>query len=182
MRRGVRWTSSVVVTGLVLLGSACDGSVQQPSGLSDEPSSTSASLGATTSASPDEQAVIAAYKGWFTTLNGLGNADEAEVRAALQPYAVDALVDTAVKFFAEKRAQGLMPGGTVEFAELVVAVDAQLATVTECRNGVTETTVEIATGKTAGTGVANTGYKASVRKEASGQWLLEDYVATEGQC
>lgn len=188
MQRRGRMAALVLTAGLTLSTVACtDDSRTKPSELTDSPStSASASQTSPSSASPsapsEEEAVIAAYKGWFETVNGMGLATDEEVAAALSPYGTDLIVQKTVAFFANKRADGLIPGGTVVFGKLDVSMHSDSAVVRECRDSSTETSVEIATGNVVGAGATATRLEASLMKDEKGVWRMSDYSALENQC
>ena len=188
MQRRGRMAALVLTAGLTLSTVACtDDTRTKPSELTDSPStSASASQTSPSSASPsaasEEEAVIAAYKGWFETVNGMGLATDEEVAAALAPYATNKLIENAVAVFSAERAKGVIPGGTVNFGKIEVEFTGQGALVRECRNSSTETSVDAATGNVVGTGSAGTRYEAKLSKNSQGLWLMSDYSALPDQC
>ena len=189
MRRLGRMAAAAVSAALMLTTAACDDSGNQPSELSDStststsaPTSESESTASSPSTDPEEQAVITAYKGFFETLVQLGAAkDDTEVREMVAPYAAGPAVERLVTLMATLRSNNQEPGGTVVFSAIVVEIEGNQATATECRDASTETIVDAATGQQVSTGAPSNAITASLSNGSAG-WHLVDYDAIEGGC
>ena len=187
MRQMRRFAAMMVAGCLALTAAACGADPgTKPSELNESSTSSAATSSPPTSTSApvddEEQAVISQYKGWFEAVNGMGLATDEQVAAALAPYATEALVQNSVDVFANKRADGLIPGGAVVFGDIEVTLNGDAAAVRECRDGSSETSVEVSTGNVVAAGMPGTLYEADLKKDPQGTWLMSDYSALEGEC
>ena len=181
MRRMRRWASAVAVSSLVLVSAACTDSAQQPSELSDESSTSAApssgpasgSTAPTTDYTPEEQAVIDQYKGYYNAIYTLSNPTDEQVHAAFTPYAEQPVVENWVSVFQQFAAEDRTPGGGIEFGPLQVSAAEGSATVVECRDGTSETMIQISSGAVVATGEPGTRIETGLAPDASGTWLVQ---------
>lgn len=183
MGRAKRRTAGFLVGALVLTGAACSDEPTKPSELSDEPSTSgqSSSPAPSSSVSADEQAIIDAYKGYFNTLSALGGATDAEAQDALAPYAEPGLIGAVVAVLQKYRAEGKKPGGHVTFGDIQVTMTGNSATISECRDGSSESLVDADTGAVLSVGGPGQKFEATAHK-SSGQWLLSGSKGTKNGC
>ena len=199
MARVARWTATFLASGLLLSVAACSDPPPQPSGLSDDTSASqpassgSAASGTSGSASdtsstsgtssPDEQAIIAQYKGYYNAIYTLTTpTDDDQVRAAFEPYAATPVVDNWVKVFAALNADNKRPSGGVQFGPIEVTVSAGTATTRECRDSTSELIVSSVDGATLTHGSPGTLVDGALSKDDSGIWRVTKAVAQESGC
>ena len=188
MQRRGRMAALVLTAGLTLSTVACtDETPTKPSELTDRTStSASASQTAPSSASPsapsEEEAVIAAYKSFFTVLTNVKDMSESSVRILLDPYGTGLAVDRLVEVAQMLSANGQRPAGKVIFAATEVEMESSAsAVVRECRDTSTETIVDVTDGSVVSAGAPGTKFDAQLTK-VDGAWKVSTYDAVEGAC
>lgn len=187
MRHKRRFAAVVIAACVALPLAACgDDSGSKPSELTETSATSGSPSSASTSSAPpvvdDETAVIAAYKGFFETLLKLGEAtDSTEVRQMLAPYGAGPAVERVVTLIESLRANNKTPGGAVVFSDVVVELNGDQATATECRDATTELIVDAGTNEPMSMGAASNAITATLTKSTVG-WRVADYDAIEHGC
>ncbi|MFV0535115.1 MAG: hypothetical protein ACK5MR_15895 [Cumulibacter sp.] len=157
--------------------SSASGSPSDPA-----PSSDSSTTSSAPDVDPEEQAVIDAYKGFYTTLNSLTDLSEVAVTEAMSPYAQDVAIQQVLTGTASLASDGHAPGGTVVFAPLEIEfAGSSEATLTECRDTTGETIVDANTGEQVSQGTPGTSITAFLIR--SGQdWKVSGFIVKETGC
>ncbi|WP_134324513.1 hypothetical protein [Cumulibacter soli] len=149
---------------------------------SDTPPPSESSTSSAPDVDPEEQAVIDAYKGFYTTLNSLTDLSEAAVTEAMSPYAKDGALQQVIAAAANFASHGYIPGGSIEYAQIEVAFTGDSeATVKECRDTSNETILDADTGAEISKGGPGTSIQAFVDKDEGG-WRVSGFLAKEDQC
>lgn len=184
MDRTRRRTAGLLVAAMVLVTAACNGETTKPSELSDDSSTSAAPSTAapSTSTSPEQQAVIAQYKGYYDAIYTLTTPSEEQVRAALASFAIEPVIDNWVSVFSKLNSEGRRPGGHVSFGSIDVVVDGNIAVTRECRDSTTELIVAADNGETQSHGNPGTLIEGQLERGPSGTWLVNKAVATEFAC
>lgn len=180
MGRVMRWAAGMVVGAFVMTGAGCTDEPTQPTDLPD--TATSAATSSSAGGTEEEQAVVEAYKGFWTELIALGDVDPEEVQETIAPYTTSPLLEQVDQVIANFRKNGLKPAGSVQFSNIAVDLTGDTATINECRDASTELVIDAANGQTVSSGEPRSAISTTAVRQADGLWKISDYTLTVGGC
>lgn len=182
-----KFATVLIASSLLLIVAGCgadDGTepTELPSSSTSAEPSAPTTVPTTPSADAEEQAIIAAYKGFYSALNSLEDLSEPSVRAQMLPYTDGEALEKAVAAADGLAAKGYAPSGAVVFSVLEVALsNPDAAILWECRDASTEIIVDSASGQQISSGSPGTQIKAELARIDS-TWKVTNLLVEEQMC